>query len=45
MSLKPHPADLIPEETARIAQAAFPQGNLYLHILCISPLLESEHLC
>jgi transposase len=32
MSLKPHPADLIPEETARVARADFPQGNLYLRI-------------
>jgi transposase len=32
MSLKPHPVDLVPEETMRIAQAAFPQGNLYLRI-------------
>ena len=32
MSLKPQPAGLIPEETARVARAAFPQGNLYLRI-------------
>ena len=32
MSLKPCHADLVPEETARIARAAFPQSNLYLRI-------------
>ena len=32
MSLKPRPADFIPEETARLARAAFPQGNLYIRI-------------
>ena len=30
MSLKPTPIDPVPEETARIAQAAFPTGNLYM---------------
>ncbi len=32
MSLKPQPADVIPEETARIARAVFPQGNVYLRL-------------
>ena len=32
MSLMPCHADLIPEETTRIARAAFPQCNLYLRI-------------
>ena len=32
MPLKPQPAGFIPEETARVARAAFPQGNLYLRI-------------
>ena len=32
MSLKPCHSDFVPEETARIARAAFPQSNLYLRI-------------
>ena len=32
MSLRPDPVDPIPEETARIARAAFPRGNLYLRM-------------
>jgi hypothetical protein len=27
MSLHPHPIDPIPDETARVARAAFPKGN------------------
>jgi transposase len=30
MSLQPHPLHPIPEETARVAHAAYPKGNLYL---------------
>ena len=30
MSLKPSVIEPVPEETARIARAAFPKGNLYL---------------
>ena len=30
MSLKPCPVQPVPEETARVARAAFPQGNPYL---------------
>jgi transposase len=30
MSLRPHPLEPVPEETARIAHAAFPKGNPYL---------------
>lgn len=29
MSLKPEPIGLIPEQTARVAEAAFPKGNTY----------------
>ncbi len=29
MSLKPEPIGMIPEETARVARAAFPKGNTY----------------
>jgi transposase len=32
MSLKPVAIDPVPEETARIARAAFPKGNLYLRL-------------
>lgn len=32
MSLHPHPIDPIPEETARVAHAAFPKGNPYLRM-------------
>ena len=32
MSLKPSPIPPIPEETARVARAAFPKGNRYLQI-------------
>lgn len=32
MSLHPLPIFEVPEETARIAQAAFPKGNLYMRI-------------
>ncbi len=30
MSLKPQAVESIPEETIRVAQAAFPQGNTYM---------------
>lgn len=30
--MKPEPIDLIPEETARIARAAYPKGNIYLQL-------------
>jgi transposase len=32
MSLKPEPIGSVPQETARIARAAFPKGNLYLRL-------------
>jgi len=32
MSLKPQPISPVPEETARIARAAYPKGNVYLHM-------------
>ncbi len=32
MSLQPHPFELVPEETARVAHAAYPKGNLYLSL-------------
>ena len=30
MSLRPHPLEPMPEETARVAHAAFPKGHPYL---------------
>ena len=30
MSLRPHTLESVPEETARVARAAFPKGNPYL---------------
>ena len=30
MSLRPHALESVPEETARVAHAAFPKGNPYL---------------
>ncbi len=32
MSLRPQTVPPVPEETARVARAAFPKGNLYLQI-------------
>jgi transposase len=32
MSLKPHPIPPVPQETARVAQAAFPRGNVVLQL-------------
>lgn len=30
MSMHPHTMSTIPEETVRVARAAFPRGNIYL---------------
>ncbi len=32
MSLKPQPIDTVPEETARFARMAYPNGNIYLQL-------------
>jgi len=32
MSLKPEPIGPIPQETARVAKAAFPKGSLFLRM-------------
>ncbi len=32
MSLQAQPFTAVPEETARVARAAFPQGNLYMRM-------------
>ena len=30
MSLQPEPAGPVPDETARVARAAFPKGSVYM---------------
>lgn len=32
MSLKPQAISPVPEETARIARAAYPKGNVYMYM-------------
>jgi hypothetical protein len=32
MSMKPQPIPEIPVETIRVVRAAFPKGNLYIHL-------------
>ena len=32
MSLRPQAIDVVPDETARVARAAFPKGNAYLRM-------------
>jgi transposase len=32
MSLRPEPIDPVPEQTVRVARAAFPKGNPYLSL-------------
>jgi hypothetical protein len=32
MSLKPEPLPPVPEETARVARATFPRGNVVMHM-------------
>ena len=32
MCLQPRPMQAVPEETRRVAQAAFPNGNLYMRL-------------
>jgi transposase len=32
MSMHPRPIGLVPEDTARVARAAFPKGNLYMQM-------------
>lgn len=44
MSLKPQPIDPVPEETARIAHAAYPKGNIYLQLRDdFGTIYEDEH--
>jgi transposase len=32
MSMHPQPIGLVPEDTARVARAAFPKGNVYMQM-------------
>lgn len=43
MSLKPGPIQPVPEDTLRVAQAAFPKGNLYLVLRDkLGPIFDDE---
>ena len=43
MSLKPYPIQSVPEETARVAQAAFPHGTPYLTLRdALGPIFQDE---
>jgi transposase len=43
MSLKPYPIQSVPEETARVAQAAFPHGTPYLTLRDeLGPIFQDE---
>ena len=43
MSLKPHPVQSVPEETARVAHAAFPHGTPYLTFRdALGPIFQDE---
>ncbi len=44
MTLHPHPIGPIPEETARIAHAACPKGNPYLHMRDLLGTLYDDQL-
>ncbi len=44
MSLHPHPIEPVPEETARIAHAAFPKGNLYLEMRDVLGTIYTDEL-
>lgn len=44
MSLQPHPIDPVPAETARIACAAYPKGNIYVQLRDeFGTIYEDEH--
>jgi transposase len=43
MSLHPHPIALVPEDTARVARAAFPKGHPYLTLRdALGPIFQDE---
>jgi hypothetical protein len=44
MWLKPQGISPVPEETARIARAAYPKGNVYMHMRDeLGTIYEDEH--
>ena len=43
MSLHPHPVPAVPEETARVAHAAFPRDNVYLRMRDAFGALFADH--
>ena len=44
MSLHPQTVPAVPTETARVAQAAFPKGNLYMHLRDeLGPIYEDHY--
>lgn len=44
MSLQPSPSAPVPEETARVARAAFPKGNRYLEIRDVLGTIYSDEM-
>jgi len=46
MSMHPHSIPAIPEETARVARAILPQGNVYLQMRDeLGTLYQDEDFC
>src|SRR5919112_4582764 len=44
MSMRPKPIGPVPEDTARVARAAFPNGNLYMEMRnVLGTIYEDEH--
>jgi transposase len=44
MSLHPQEIPSVPEETRRVAQAAFPRGNVYMRIRDACGAISDDHL-
>src|SRR5207245_10511772 len=44
MSLQPSPIAAVPEETARVARAAFPKGNRYLEIRDVLGTISTDEM-
>ena len=43
MSLRPTPFAAVLSETARVARAVLPRGNLYMKLRdCVEPILQAE---
>src|SRR5262245_24295573 len=43
MSFHPHPVSAVPEETARVAHAAFPRDNVYLRMRDAFGAIVADH--